>query len=140
MVGDFVVDVSLVELGAAQSLEFRKVLISVGFQAATRVALLRRQFQLRGQIGRLLVYLGVIAHHHLGKFFDLGIGRLFRGQFARIDVDRVSRDCDHRNLRVGWRSSGVASTRRAEYRGAGENSREKECIIFHRESICREPN
>ena len=56
VIGDFVVDVSLVEFRAAQATEFLEVFITVRFQAAAGVALFRGELQFFSQSRGLFVY------------------------------------------------------------------------------------
>ena len=49
---------------------------------------------------RLLVHARMVGDHRLRELLDLGVGRLCRGELARVDVDLIGGDDDLGDLRV----------------------------------------
>src|SRR5262245_27129232 len=92
VVGDLVVDVRLVELGALQPLELGDVLVAAFLQGLAGRVVLRLDLQLGGQVGRRLVDARVVRHHLLAELLDVRVGGLGGRQLASVDVDLVGGD------------------------------------------------
>ena len=126
VIGDFVVDVSLIELSAVHSLELRQHFVAIRFQALAGVARFRRQADFFGEGSRLVVHRGVIANHCLSECFDFRVLCLFHGQLAVIHINRVGREHDLGDLGVvRWSGVGL-SVHHAKRRESGtcENNSE----------------
>ena len=122
MVGDFVIDVCLVELSTLQRLELRDHFVAICFQTLARGALFRGNAELFHQRGRLCVHCRVVADHQFRELLDALVVGFFNGQFPGIDIHTVGYDGDHGDLGIGGDGFGGFAERGE--RDSGENEGE----------------
>jgi hypothetical protein len=100
VIGDFTIDVRLVERSPREGLQMSKVFVAVGLQALAGRVVLRRNVELAREVSRGPVHAGVVGDHQPRKRFDLVACRPGGRELACIDVDLVGGQDDRRNLGV----------------------------------------
>src|SRR5581483_277056 len=102
VIGDLVVDVSAVEVGALEAFQLGEIVVAALLQAPAGVIFFRLHLELGYQRGRLLVDARMVGDHLFGERFHFLVMRFRLRQLAGIDVHLI---CGHDNssdLRVGW--------------------------------------
>src|SRR5579864_867039 len=101
MVGDLVLDVGLVESGAAQLGELVAFFLGLFGQRLAGVVVLRRDLQLLDQRQCLVVDRLVVALHVLGEGANLLVLALRQRLLGGVDIELARRVGDVRDLRIG---------------------------------------
>src|SRR6185312_17334111 len=101
VIGDLVIDISLVEGGTLELFKLGFLALDLLGQRLAGGVVFRRDLQFLDKVQRLHVHRLMVANHVLGKADDILVMRLGNGKLRHIDVQRAGGVGDVGDLRIG---------------------------------------